>query len=58
MLGSVLQEGNGFQITLLPGVEPDVLFNELAGRVSVRSFVVNEPSLHTIFVNLVHGKEN
>lgn len=52
-VGSVQQEGRGFLVTLAPGAESDSLFASLAGKTRVRSFVVNEPSLHEIFVNLV-----
>lgn len=52
-VGSVHQERRDFLVTLGPGAESDSLFAALAGKTRVRSFIVNEPSLHEIFVSLV-----
>lgn len=52
-VSSVQEDGHTFVVALAPGFEPDSLFSALAGRARVLSFAVNEPSLHTIFVNLV-----
>ncbi len=55
-VASAYEEGDHFIVTLAPGSECDDLFLSLAGKAHVRSFMMNEPSLHTIFVNLVQGK--
>ena len=57
MVATVKRDGHAFQITLMQGANPDSLFSALAGKTSVRSFVVNEPTLHMIFVSLVQKKE-
>ena len=45
------------EVELAPGMGPDDLLAELAGRVSIRRFEVVTPSLHKIFVQQLGGRE-
>lgn len=52
---AVRNDGGAFIAKLAGGAQPDDLFVALAGKAKVRSFTVNETSLHDIFVELVKG---
>lgn len=51
------ESGSSFVATLARGSSADDVFASLAGKASVRSFAVSEPSLHSIFVSLARGGE-
>jgi ABC-2 type transport system ATP-binding protein len=50
-------KSDSFTVALAKDFVADDVFVALAGKASVRSFAVNEPSLHSIFVSLARGGE-
>jgi ABC-type uncharacterized transport system ATPase subunit len=56
MVEKVSEDGLSYSVTLAKGSSPDSLFVALAGKARVESFSVNEPSLHSVFVDIVQGK--
>jgi len=56
MVDSVNEYGLSYSVTLAKGFASDSLFDALAGKARVEFFAVNEPSLHSVFVDIVQGK--
>lgn len=50
---SVIEDGDALLVTLHEGCQSGDLFTSLSSGPGVRSFMVNEPSLHSLFVSLV-----
>jgi len=56
MVDIVNEDGLSYSVTLANGFTSDSLFVALAGKARVESFSVNEPSLHSVFVDIAQGR--
>jgi len=56
MVAAVSEDGLAYSVTLATGFDSDSLLVALAGKARIDSFAVNEPSLHSVFVDIVQGK--
>jgi len=46
------------EVQLVEGYSPDLLLKDICGRLSLRKFEVEAPSLHKIFIGMVKDSEN